>query len=261
MLEPQKEFAVRNCVDKLTMILQVATKARPLNPPSLSILSNRNESTEKLKNKYKKMIAEQMAKLLMKRGLQNIDDWYLHYLVFEVAKTTPLDDGSLVPPPARKNDKMEASNKSLGPAEGYSTGMSSEKSSIIFEENTNSISRSMESLKGRLLSTGRAGEFDDLTTHELKLLLENFKNLSQPEQTDLINYMKKQEIVNPDKVNHLKSLFPALLGSNLNENDKTPTDGLGSAMLQVLARNVQRFTNDNNQSQEEINKRYYISIS
>ena len=73
-----------------------------------------------------------MAKLLMKRGLQNIDDWYLHYLVFEVAKTTPLDDGSLVPPPARKND-IEARNKSLGPAEGYSTGMSSEKSSIIFD--------------------------------------------------------------------------------------------------------------------------------
>ena len=119
------------------MILQVATKSRPLNPPSLSILSNRNESTDKLKNKYKKMIAEQMAKLLMKRGLQNIDDWYLHYLVFEVAKTTPLDDGSLVPPPNRKNDKIEASNKSSGTAEGYSTGVSSEKSSIIFEENAN----------------------------------------------------------------------------------------------------------------------------
>ena len=256
-MEPQKEFAVRNCVDKLTMILQIATKVRPLNPPSLSILSNRNESTEKLKNKYKKMIAEQMAKLLMKRGLQNIDDWYLHYLVFEVARTTPLDDGSLVPPPDRKNDKIEASNKSSGPAEGYSTGMSSEKSSIIFEENTNTVTRSMESLKGRLLSTARAGEFDDLTTHELKLLLENFKNLSQPEQTDLINYMKRQEIVNPDKVNHFKSLFPSLFGSNFNENDKTPTDGLGSAMLQVLARNVQRFTNDNNQSQEETNKRYH----
>ena len=255
MLEPQKEFAVRNCVDKLAMILQIATKNRPSNPPSLSNVSSQNETTEKLKNKYKKMIAEHMARLLIKRGLHNIDDWHLHNLVYEVAKTTPLDDGSLVPPGHKNDRKMETFIKSSATAGGYSTGLSSEKSSIIFEENTETIPRSIETLQNRLISSGRSGEFDDLTTQELKLLLENFKNLSQSEQKDLIQYMKKQETVDPNKVNYLKSSFPALFTSNLNENEKTPTDGLGSAMLQVLARNVQRFTNDNHQNLEDSNKR------
>jgi len=97
---------VRNCIDKLAMILQIATKNRPSNPPALKSTSSHNEVIVRKKNKFKKILAEQMATLLIKRGLQNIDDWYLHYLVYEVAKSTPLDDGSLIAPPHRNYTKL-----------------------------------------------------------------------------------------------------------------------------------------------------------
>ena len=47
-------------------------------------------------------------------------------------------------------------------------------------------------------------EFDDLTIEELRSLLDNFKNLSKGEQMDLIRYMKKLELTDPDKVKLLK---------------------------------------------------------
>ena len=43
-------------------------------------------------------------------------------------------------------------------------------------------------------------EFDDLTTEELKSLLDNFKNLSKGEQKDLVSYMRKLETTDPMKV-------------------------------------------------------------
>ena len=80
------------------MVLQIATKKRPSNPPSLSNGFSQDQMARKNKEKYKQMLAEQMAKLLIKRGMQNIDEMNLHHLVYEVAKTTPLDDGTLNPP-------------------------------------------------------------------------------------------------------------------------------------------------------------------
>ncbi len=52
---------------------------------------------------------------------------------------------------------------------------------------------------------GGGDEFDDLTVDELRSLLDNFKNLSKAEQKDLIQYMRKLETTNPDKVRQLKS--------------------------------------------------------
>ena len=52
---------------------------------------------------------------------------------------------------------------------------------------------------------GGGDEFDDLTIEELRSLLDNFKNLSKAEQMDLIQYMRKLETTNPEKVKQLKS--------------------------------------------------------
>ena len=43
-----------------------------------------------------------------------------------------------------------------------------------------------------------------MTIEELRSLLDNFKNLSKTEQLDLIQYMKKLETTNPDKVKMLR---------------------------------------------------------
>ena len=70
---------------------------------------------------------------------------------------------------------------------------------------------------------------------------------------DLIHYMKKLELTNPEKVIHLKSSFQSAMQADTEtkEEPSLASDGFGSAMLQVLARNVQSFTNDNNQSKNE----------
>ena len=239
------------------MILQIATKKRSSNPPSLTSGPSQNETTERNKNKYKKILAEQMAKLLIKRGMQNIDHWYLHYLVYEVAKTTPLDDGSLCAPPPQpvedsKTDNLYDTSSVKG---GYSTGKSSEKSASMFEDKSNTSLQKSPIKEARISNNEQSGndEFDDLTIDELKSLLDNFKNLSKSEQMDLIQYMKKLETSNPDKVRQLKSSFSSamLAGADGNDDQIAGSDGLGSAMLQVLARNVHSFNNDNSQNKDE----------
>ena len=47
-------------------------------------------------------------------------------------------------------------------------------------------------------------EFDELTMEELRSLLDNFKNLSKSEQMDLVQYMRKLETTDPEKVKKLK---------------------------------------------------------
>ena len=162
----------------------------------------------------------------------------------------------LAPPQRSDNHRKEAIPKFSGPPGGYSTGLSSEKSSSIFEDKSETVTEKME-LQSRNESNRSHEEFDDLNIQELKSLLDNFSNLSQPEQKDLVQYMKNQQIVNPSKVLLLKSSFPSVFASSANENNQNiQTDGLGNAMLQVLARNVQQFTNDNAQGHEESIKRY-----
>ena len=252
LLEPQKEFAVRNCIDKLTMVLQIATKKRPSNPPSLSNGPSHDEVSKRNKQKYKQTVAEQMAKLLIKRGMQNIDEWYLHYLVYEVAKTTPLDDGTLCTSPPqqlRHAERKETNCDRSSEQGGYSTGLSSEKSVSILDEKSECSQKSpTKQISGSKLANRVNDEFDDLTLIELKSLLDNFKNLSKSEQMDLINYMKKLETTNPEKVLQLRSSFPTAMSAGVDEkNDQiVGSDGLGSAMLHVLARNVHSFTNDQN---------------
>merc|ERR1712098_569816 len=47
-------------------------------------------------------------------------------------------------------------------------------------------------------------QLEDLTIQDLQSLLTSFNTLSKIEQNDLINYMKKLEATNPEKVNLLK---------------------------------------------------------
>ena len=244
------------------MILQIATKKRPLHPPSLASGPSQDEVTKQNKNKYKQILAEQMAKLLIKRGMQNIDEWYLHYLVYEAAKTTPLDDGTLCTPPPQPIDdpkKLRPYETSSVPQGGYSTGLSSEQSASMFKDGSKLSPQKSPSKQGKISKDGTTGnnELDDLTLDELKSLLDNFKNLSKSEQMDLIQYMKKLETSNPDKVRQLKSSFSSAMLAKADGNDDhiVGRDGLGSAMLQVLARNVQRFTNDSSTNKAENHNR------
>ena len=240
---------MRNCIDKLTMVLQIATKKRPSNPPSLSNGFSQDQIARKNKEKYKQMLAEQMAKLLIKRGMQNIDEMNLHHLVYEVAKTTPLDDGTLNPPSSyhvENSIKNSPFNKSPCLQGGYSTGSVSEKSGSVSVDVLEASPNKSSGTPAEMTKSGN-NELDDLTIDELKSLLDDFKNLSQSEQMDLIKYMKKLETCNPDRVRQIKSSFAsAVSGINDPNNDQSfGTDGLGSAMLQVLARNVHSFTNEN----------------
>ena len=69
-------------------------------------------------------------------------------------------------------------------------------------------------VKQECLEEAEHDEFDDLTLEELKSLLDNFKNLAKPEQMDLIQYMRKLETTNPEKVKLLKQAGAAGGGGN-----------------------------------------------
>ena len=67
-------------------------------------------------------------------------------------------------------------------------------------------------------------EFDELTMEELRSLLDNFKNLSKSEQMDLVQYMRKLETTDPEKVRQLKDTTTATAKSNDAPKATRPTN-------------------------------------
>merc|ERR1719370_2327752 len=61
-------------------------------------------------------------------------------------------------------------------------------------------------------------ELDGLTMEELRSLLQNFQNLSRQEQADMIAYMRRLEVRDPEKVRRLKLGLPQW-NSNGREDD------------------------------------------
>merc|ERR1711962_434923 len=61
-------------------------------------------------------------------------------------------------------------------------------------------------------------ELDGLTMEELRSLLQNFQNLSRQEQADMIAYMRRLEVRDPEKVRRLKLGLPRW-NSNGQEED------------------------------------------
>ena len=142
LLERQRENAVRNCVDKLNVLLQCATKKRPSQPPSLLGKDPKTEADTKLKG----LLAEQLSRVLIKKNMGGISEYALHCLVYEIAKTTELDNGSLCPPPdepppepeptqpAPQMSQQNHSYQSFQPQQGagsYSTGVNNSLSNQV----------------------------------------------------------------------------------------------------------------------------------
>lgn len=86
---------VRVALRHLTRLLDASTKKRPLVPPKLAPPSN---PMEEARNKFKKMVAEQMAEILVQKGGKNISEFDLRKLVYLTIKDTELDDGTLEMP-------------------------------------------------------------------------------------------------------------------------------------------------------------------
>ena len=262
------------------MLLQIATKKRPLLPPLLmNDTSNQGSNLSQqsgapvidweTKNKHKQMLAEQVAKILIKRGMEDIDEWYLHYLVYEVAKITPfLEVCPPGPQPVPLEEQSESAKSDLKvQGGGYSTGLSSEQPPSrltlmagIKVDSKSSPANSSPAKTGQ--SQNRcSGEFDDLRIEELQALMDNFKNLAKSEQVDLIQYMKRLETSNPEKVEQLKSSFSSAMqaassGGSGADGNNDPRDGFGNAMLQVVERNIQRFGKESGAKNGNMDIRY-----
>ena len=94
-LEGHLLHPVRIALRHLARLLDASTKKRPLVPPKLAPPSN---PAEEARNKFKKMVAEQMAEILMQKGGKNISEFDLRKLVYLTIKDTELDDGTLEMP-------------------------------------------------------------------------------------------------------------------------------------------------------------------
>ena len=94
-LEAQFLHPVRVALRHLARFLDAATKKRPLVPPKLALPSN---PALEARTKFKKMVAEQMAEILVQKGGKNIAEFDLRMLVYLTIKDTELDDGTLEMP-------------------------------------------------------------------------------------------------------------------------------------------------------------------
>lgn len=72
ILEESKQSAVRVAVSHISGLLRSATKKRPLEPPNLVAPQKHSEKT-----KSQRMVAEELAKILVQRGMENISEYDL----------------------------------------------------------------------------------------------------------------------------------------------------------------------------------------
>ena len=78
LLEENKQGAVRVCLNHLTCVLRACTKKRPDQLPTLVKPPDDKE-------KLRKVVSEQVAKILVKKGLEDISDYDLTCLVYKVS--------------------------------------------------------------------------------------------------------------------------------------------------------------------------------
>lgn len=240
LLSDQQEYAVRTCIDRLASLLDMATKKRPLVPPNLlaalkpgsTINEQQPQSKEDKMTKLKRMFADLLAKQLVQRGRADISDHDLHKLVYTIAEKTDLDDGNLAPPPPTPPPVYVPPQQVYNPGPQmnfYGGGPKSYSGASNYNENHPQIQSEFEKPKyGKEdnqgvvdLTDNNLDEFDELTMEELRSLLDNFKNLSKSEQMDLIQYMRKLESTDPEKVRKLKE-FPKAGEEKKVEKPKSP---------------------------------------
>jgi len=206
-----REGAAKVCVSNLTRLLSIATKKRSENIGSLvsqksGPSSKKNISDKDETDKVQAMIAETLASSLIHAGKNDVTDEELEMIVEELLRMTAHEDP----------------HSNLGKyAQSYIQTVAVAKQ-IQAEKQVSSISptKAPEIKKEIQVVTlddpkDPVEPLEELTMQDLQSLLNSFSTLSKQEQTDLINYMKKLEATNPEKVQQLKE------GMN---NFKAPTN-------------------------------------
>ena len=74
-------------------MIRGGTAKRPLEPPDLSSHCKQTE-----KQKLQLMVAQELSKVLVARGMDQMSEYDLTVLVYKVVENTELDDGTLALP-------------------------------------------------------------------------------------------------------------------------------------------------------------------
>ena len=191
-----REGAVRVSLDHLTRLLQVATKKRSANLSSyLSCqpATSRDQDGEKSQT----LLASTLASSLVLAGHQDISDAELLVIVEELLRVTAEEDPhSALGSYAKSLVEAAASERKMArTAESQFNSYDIVRADRRPERNVPLVTIDDHETSGSL---------NNLSMNEVRSLLANFNSLSRQEQEDLVNYMKKLEKTNPEKVRSLK---------------------------------------------------------
>ena len=199
--------SVQRSVDNLRRVLKLATRKRPQNPPDFLKESKDEDGTGgdvfNPGKKLKHAIAANLSRLLVRKRLHSMNEYDMSCLICQVAEGTSLDEGNFAPP------ERPAAIPVFAPPQQVKPPTSTYFSKTDAEQQQQQPSTSTTSSGGQPVPKGREktpedDPYEDLTTEELRSLLNNFNNLTKGEQGDLIQYIKRLETLNPQKVVDLK---------------------------------------------------------
>jgi len=204
LLQRHRQDVAQVCLTNIARLLSVATKKRIEN---VSIVSSKNQNKELEKSnneeddriKAEAMFSETLAMTLLQNGQGDVSDEELEAIIDQLMKITAQDDP----------------NSSLGKyAKNYLN--------VCVSENTQQYIQKVPDVKkekgvdvvtldddnefgdNNTQKMNTSDQLEDLTIQDLQSLLTSFNTLSKIEQNDLINYMKKLEATDPEKVSLLK---------------------------------------------------------
>ena len=196
LLEGSRTGAVKVCLGHLTKLLSVATKKRSENFTSLiqDSPAKRDSGDRDEEARARALIAETLASSLIQAGEGDISDHDLEMIVEELMRMTAQDDPeSSVGKYARAFLQTSAVENQLG---------SSYRTHQRFQNIKQEKDIQVVTLDDKPKNS--SDSFEELTVDDLTSLLRSFNTLSKQEQNDLINYMKKLEATDPEKVKMLK---------------------------------------------------------
>ena len=202
LLEGSRVGAVKVCLSHLNKLLSVATKKRSENISSLiqeSPVKLALDSCDKEEEaRAQTLIAETLASSLIQAGEGDISDQDLERIVEELMRMTAQDDPeSSLGRYARSFLQTSAVEKQIE--------ITSANNPQRFQNVKREKDIQVVTLDDNLKDSSDA--LEELTVEDLKSLLRSFNTLSKQEQNDLINYMKKLEATDPEKVKILKEVM------------------------------------------------------
>ncbi|XP_050297919.1 uncharacterized protein CG7065-like isoform X2 [Anthonomus grandis grandis] len=207
LVDPLQERAFKKAIQKTANLIHIASQRKKTTqePPSAAVAVPGVGAVDKA------AIAKQLASALVAQGKTDVTQAELEQLINAVVGMAEASKGSGKPMTAASflsqlsggGESSKEQKKFENPKEKVIIPRVKSKEEKL-KDTINDLDLMTEPLSPGTPEKSSASHMENLSDSDLQTLLQNFKDLSTEEQMNLINYLKKMEFDEPERVERLR---------------------------------------------------------